>query len=226
MRSILTVMAIESIAPQVRTVVEVNNPAHVEHFRRANADEILVTSRIASRLLARSSLYPGLAELVTDIVSGGEGSELYRVALPDSYIGLSVDELSAQLRAEHSRHPAGGRPRRPRLRQPADRLPPRSSATTPWWWRSRSARSSRWTPTTPSPAATEVGGRGDRAATVTRSPTPVGSARRPAPSAPALRWFRTGASAPSSTSDSSEAQLGRPCRPGDGRPPPSAAPRS
>src|SRR3954447_16160049 len=101
MRSILTVMAIESIAPQVRTVAEVNNPAHVEHFRRAHADEILVTSRIASRLLARSSLYPGLTELVTDIVSGGEGSELYRVTLPDAYVGLSVDQLSTQLRAEH-----------------------------------------------------------------------------------------------------------------------------
>ena len=102
MRSILAVMAIESIAPQVRTVVEVNNPAHVEHFRRAKADEIMVTSRIASRLLARSSLYPGLAELVTDIVSGGEGSELYRVNLPDDYIGQSIDELSTRLRAEHA----------------------------------------------------------------------------------------------------------------------------
>ena len=49
MRSILAVMAIESIAPDVSTVVEVNNPAHVEHFRRAHADEIMVTSRIASR---------------------------------------------------------------------------------------------------------------------------------------------------------------------------------
>jgi voltage-gated potassium channel len=102
MRSILTVMAIEAIAPHVRTVVEVNNPQHVDHFRRANADEILVTSRISSRLLARSSLYPGLAEIVTDIVSGGEGSELYRVSLPSEFIGLSVDELSAKLRADHS----------------------------------------------------------------------------------------------------------------------------
>jgi voltage-gated potassium channel len=101
MRSILAVMAIESIAPGVRTVVEANNPAHVDHFRRANADEILVTSRLASRLLARSALYPGLSELVTDIVSGGKGSELYRVALPDSYVGLSIDELSAKLRGEH-----------------------------------------------------------------------------------------------------------------------------
>lgn len=101
MRSILAVMAIESIAPKVRTVVEANNPAHVEHFRRAHADEVLVTSRLASRLLARSALYPGLTDIVTDLVSGGDGSELYRVALPDDYCGISVDELSAKLRAEH-----------------------------------------------------------------------------------------------------------------------------
>jgi voltage-gated potassium channel len=101
MRSILAVMAIESIAPNVRTVVEANNPAHLDHFRRANADEILVTSRLASRLLARSALYPGLSQLVTDIVSGGEGSELYRVALPESYAGLSIDELSTRLRGDH-----------------------------------------------------------------------------------------------------------------------------
>jgi voltage-gated potassium channel len=101
MRSILTIMAIESVAPEVRTVAEVNNPRHVEHFRRAKVDEVLVTSRLASRLLARSALYPGLTELVTDMVSGGEGSELYRVALPDDYIGLSVDDVSSRLRAEH-----------------------------------------------------------------------------------------------------------------------------
>jgi voltage-gated potassium channel len=102
MRSILTVLAIETMAPQVRTVVEVNNPKHVEHVRRAHADEILVTSRLASRLLARTALYPGLAELVTDVVSGGDGSELYRVELPDDYADLDLDDLSARLRREHN----------------------------------------------------------------------------------------------------------------------------
>ena len=101
MRSILAVMAIESIAPDVRTVVEANNPMHVDHFRRASADEILVTSRLASHLLARSALYPGLSELVTDIVSGGEGSELYRVSLPETYCGMTIDQLSAKLRGDH-----------------------------------------------------------------------------------------------------------------------------
>ncbi len=101
MHSILTIMAIEGLAPQVRTVAEVNNPKHVEHFERARVDEVLVTSRLASRLLARSALYPGLTALVTDIVSGGEGSELYRVELPDAYLGLSIDEVSGRLRREH-----------------------------------------------------------------------------------------------------------------------------
>jgi voltage-gated potassium channel len=101
MRSILCVMAIESIAPDVRTVVEANNPSHVEHFRRAKADEVLVTSTLASRLLARSALYPGLSELVTDLVSGGAGSELYRIEIPEELCGLSVDDFSARLRADH-----------------------------------------------------------------------------------------------------------------------------
>jgi voltage-gated potassium channel len=101
MHSILTVLAIESLAPHVRTVAEVNNPKHVPHFRRADVDELLVTSRLASRLLARTAMYPGLGELVTDIVSGGEGSELYRVALPGEYVGFSIDQLSARLRADH-----------------------------------------------------------------------------------------------------------------------------
>lgn len=98
MRSILTVMAIEAIAPHVRTVVEVNNPRHVEHFQRAHADEIVVTPRLASHLVARSALYPGLSDLVTDMVSGGAGSELYRVELPADYPGLPIDEVSRRFR--------------------------------------------------------------------------------------------------------------------------------
>ena len=101
MRSILTIMAIEHAAPGVRTVAEVNNPKHEPHFRRANVDELLVPSKIASHLLARSALYPGLTGIVTDIVSGGDGSELYRIVLPDEYCGLSIDEVSVRLRTEH-----------------------------------------------------------------------------------------------------------------------------
>ena len=101
MRSILTIMAIEHTAPGVRTVAEVNNPKHEAHFRRADVNELLVTSKMASHLLARTALYPGLSSIVTDIVSGGEGAELYRIGLPDAYIGPSIDAVAARLRTEH-----------------------------------------------------------------------------------------------------------------------------
>jgi voltage-gated potassium channel len=101
MRSILTVLAIEHTAPHVRTVAEVNNPKHEPHFRRAEVDELLVTSKVASHLLARSALYPGLTGIVTDIVSGGEGSELYRITLPGEYLGMSIDNVAARLRRDH-----------------------------------------------------------------------------------------------------------------------------
>ena len=35
------------------------------------------------------------------MVSGGEGSELYRVFLPDDYFGLRVDDAGRQLRDDH-----------------------------------------------------------------------------------------------------------------------------
>jgi voltage-gated potassium channel len=34
-------------------------------------------------------------------VSGGEGSELYRITLPDGYLGLSIDAVAGRLRTEH-----------------------------------------------------------------------------------------------------------------------------
>jgi voltage-gated potassium channel len=75
---------------------------------------------------------PGLAEIVTDIVSGGTGSELYRVRLPEEYLGVSVKELSARLRADHAATTAGGvaRPTVPGSTHP--RTSGFSSAMTTW----------------------------------------------------------------------------------------------
>jgi len=100
MKSILATLTIRSMAPRVRVVAEVNDPRHVDHFRRAGADELMVTSHIASRLLARSAIYPGLTDLVADLVSSG-GSELYGVQVPPNCVGLTFDAASSRLHTEH-----------------------------------------------------------------------------------------------------------------------------
>ena len=102
MRSILTVLAIETMAPTCAPSSRSTTPS-TSSTCGGRADEILVTSQLASRLLARTALYPGLAALVTDIVSGGDGSELYRVELPDDYADLDLDDLSAGCAASTTR---------------------------------------------------------------------------------------------------------------------------
>ena len=117
---------------------------HVDHFRRADADEILVTSRLASRLLARSALYPGLTELVTDIVSGGEGSELYRVdAARRRTSGCRSTSSRRELRGEHHATLLAVTRDGRSLIEPAGRLPARRPATTRWWWPRASASCAR-----------------------------------------------------------------------------------
>jgi len=102
MRSILIVMAIEEMAPEVRTVVEVANPRNVAHLKRAHADEVIATSEFVAHLLARSSVHAGLVGLVMSMVSGGEGSELYRIPVPSSLTDLTAEEASQLLRRQHS----------------------------------------------------------------------------------------------------------------------------
>ncbi|MGQ0849967.1 MAG: hypothetical protein ACT4OP_12830, partial [Actinomycetota bacterium] len=46
-------------------------------------------------------LYPGLGDLVTDLVSGGVGSELYRVRLPERMAGMTVLEISQRLKQQN-----------------------------------------------------------------------------------------------------------------------------
>ena len=100
MRSILAALTIRELAPNVRVVAEVNEPKNADHFRRAGADELMVTSHIASRLLARAAIYPGLADIVADLVSSG-GSELYRVDIPSDMVGLSFEEAAYRMQFQH-----------------------------------------------------------------------------------------------------------------------------
>lgn len=102
LRSILIVMAIKHLSPNVRTVVEAANPRNVPHLKRARADEVIATPRFVAHLLARSSVHAGIVDLVMDMVSGGEGSELYRVAIPAELAELRADKAGPALRLEHN----------------------------------------------------------------------------------------------------------------------------
>ncbi len=99
MRSILIVMAIKHLAPRVRTIVEAASPKNIPHLKRAHADEVIATPKFVAHLLARSSVHAGLVDLVMDMVTGGEGSELYRIPIPTEVVHLRTNDAGPILRA-------------------------------------------------------------------------------------------------------------------------------
>jgi voltage-gated potassium channel len=101
MRSILIVMAIKEMAPHVRAAVEASSPRNIPHLKRAHADEVIATPQFVAHLLARSSVHAGLVDLVMDMVTGGEGSELYRIPIPGDLADRAVGDAGPALRADH-----------------------------------------------------------------------------------------------------------------------------
>jgi len=100
-RNILTCLAIESMHKGVYTVVQVLNPSNVKHLERAGCDEIICTTEISTRLVVQSSLNHGLSKMFSDILSFGEGSEIYRVKLAKRFAGKEYFELGAELMQKH-----------------------------------------------------------------------------------------------------------------------------
>ena len=96
-RTILTVLAIESLNRKVYTVAQVLVPENAKHLERVHCDEIICTTEVCTRLMVQSSLQHGLSRIFADVLSFGEGSEIYRVKLAGRFAGREYFELGAEL---------------------------------------------------------------------------------------------------------------------------------
>lgn len=89
-------LAIEGRCKQVNTVVECIDPSSEELLRKAGCDRIVCSSRFDSYFISQELLNPGIQEVVGDLVSNGQGQQLYLVAISSA---ASFDELSIRCRA-------------------------------------------------------------------------------------------------------------------------------
>jgi voltage-gated potassium channel len=97
-RTVLTVLAVESINGGVYTCAEVLDRENVEHLQRAGADEILPTTSLVGSLLARATLHPGVIQAVSELSTSSAGAELYVVPAPTYVHGVPFDQAMARLR--------------------------------------------------------------------------------------------------------------------------------
>jgi voltage-gated potassium channel len=100
-QSLLTTLAIETLNRDVYTCVEVLDPKNMQHFVRANVDEMFVRGELGAHLLARSTLCKGLSAIVSELLRWDEGNEFYKIDLKDYYpsmVGKTFDEALDYLR--------------------------------------------------------------------------------------------------------------------------------
>jgi voltage-gated potassium channel len=101
-RAVLTTLAVKSINPRVHVVAEVRDPVNRHHFKRANADEMIVTAEMGEGLLARSALNHGLAHVFSDLLRLDTPCEVYVVPTPGSLENRNFQEAMVHVYQERN----------------------------------------------------------------------------------------------------------------------------
>jgi voltage-gated potassium channel len=95
-KTVLTVLAIEQANPAIISCAELNDINNEEHLRRAGCDLIINPTAMTSKLLAMSLQNPASSNIIKELISQ-TGSEIYRVEIPEQYVGLSFTEVLTML---------------------------------------------------------------------------------------------------------------------------------
>ncbi|MBN1997493.1 NAD-binding protein [candidate division KSB1 bacterium] len=97
-KTILTVLAIDSINPNAHVIVELLSSRNETYFQYTHADEIICLEQLAEKLLAQSALTPGLSQVYMDLLTqSADTNEIYQEVVPDCFIGKSYAEVEKQI---------------------------------------------------------------------------------------------------------------------------------
>jgi len=93
-RTILAVLAIKAINPDIVTSTELVHPENEGHLRRANVDDILVYGEFNGFLLSSATLSPAIPRVTRELLSYQSRSFLQQVGIPLGFVGKTFAELS------------------------------------------------------------------------------------------------------------------------------------
>jgi len=97
-RTILTVLAVERLRPQVHTIAELLQEENVFHAKNASADEVLIAGEFTGAMLSQAVSSPGMTDVFTDLFDAGAGSQVHERAA-HGWVGQSFSAAAAGLLA-------------------------------------------------------------------------------------------------------------------------------
>jgi len=101
-KTVLTVLAIESLHPSILSCAELNDPNNEGHLRRAGCDVVINTNVLTSKLLAMSVEQHAISDVITELVTHTQGNEICLVDLPKQYYRKPFQEPFQEFKVKHN----------------------------------------------------------------------------------------------------------------------------
>ena len=100
-KTVLSTLTVESLNPDVYSIVELASEANVRHCERANADEIIVGAELCSRVMSTAALDHGISTVLRELLNAQVGRDLITVPVPSALAGRTFSEVLSQLKRDH-----------------------------------------------------------------------------------------------------------------------------
>ncbi|WP_058307052.1 potassium channel family protein [Gracilibacillus massiliensis] len=84
-KTLLIASTIESMAPEVHTIVEVMEESHIKNFKYMNIDEFIISNETISSLFVRSAFRNGMSSIFGQLLRRSHGDDLYHVPSKQSW---------------------------------------------------------------------------------------------------------------------------------------------
>ncbi|WP_223701537.1 potassium channel family protein [Sutcliffiella deserti] len=97
MNTILTLLAVKGLNPDVYTLVEILTSTQVQNAKRAGADEIIQTNMLSSYVMYNSMVSHGMANTLLQMLDQLKGSKLKYLIVEELYIGNTFESVSNKL---------------------------------------------------------------------------------------------------------------------------------
>ncbi len=97
---VLSTLTVETLNPDVYSIVELASEDNVRHCERAHANEIIVGAEFSSRLISSATLDHGLTKILSEILSAQYGNDLITVPVPPSLAGHPFLKLFSEMKRD------------------------------------------------------------------------------------------------------------------------------
>jgi voltage-gated potassium channel len=99
---VLTTLTIETMNPDIYSIVQLEKESNARHCERAKADEIIIRSEFSSRLISRSALDHGITKVISSFLSSREGDEILKIPVPEKLAGNDFLHVFTQMKSNEN----------------------------------------------------------------------------------------------------------------------------